>query len=383
MKLFGQLGLKMRTWYVLTGVLVLSSLVLTACDADVSMGGNSLPSGNGGKGCTKVGILLPEVASSDRWEQKDHPFLVKAIQAAIPGVHIDYNNANGNTEIQESQADADLANGDCILVVAAHDSIAAKSIVEKAKARQIPVIAYDRLIQSKNLDYYVSFNNIEVGRLQGQYIADHYWDYQKTSGKINIAVISGSQTDTNALLFSIGVHKALDPLFANNDLSKVSEDFTPDWSNSGAQTEMTAILADVNNDLQIAYVANDGMANSVIEALKSAKLDGKVLVTGQDATDSGIRNIIAGKQSMTVYKPVEKEAQSVGDLVKALYNGTNVQSLTQGARTVTYDNGSIPSILDAPIGVDIHNIATTVIKDKYISKDVVCKGMSPGAAGIC
>src|SRR5262249_29693355 len=150
-----------------------------------------------------------------------------------------------------------------------------------------------------------------------------------------------------------------------------------------AQTEMEVALANQQNNIQVAYVANDGMADSVINALKAAHLDGKVLVTGQDATITGIHNILAGTQNMTVYKPIIKEAQSVGDVVKALYNGTSTYNLTHGQTVPTVDGGSILAILDTPIEVDSSNIATTVIADHYVSQNQICAGIPTGTDGVC
>jgi D-xylose transport system substrate-binding protein len=383
--------MKMKQWKrfermgtLFMSMLVVSAMILTSCSSGTNSNVTG-PQGAGGRGCTKVGILLPETASSARWETKDHPLLVQAVTAAIPGVHIDYNNAQGSTVTQLSQAETDLANGDCILIVGAHDSVAAASIVARAHAQNVPVIAYDRLIQSKDLNYYVSFDNTKVGELQGQYILNHYQLYQNPEkpGPINIVMISGSQTDANALLFSVGVHAELDPLFANNVLKNVFENFTPNWDNGTAQTEMEGALTDQQNNIQVAYVANDGMAGGVIAALSAARLNGKVLVTGQDATAAGIHNILAGEQGMTVYKPIIKEAQSTGDLVKALYNGTDVNVLTHGQITTTFNGGNIPSILDTPVAVDINNIASTVIADHFIVKSDVCTGIPVGTAGVC
>ena len=381
MKIFHQL---IHRCYLLIGILVLAGLLLASCDSGTGSSGNGGgPSfAAGGKGCTRVGILLPETTSSARWETKDHPLLVQAVRDAIPGVQIDYSNAGGNSDTQLSQAEADLANGDCMLIVGPHDSVAAAAIVTKARAQGVPVIAYDRLIQSKYLSYYVSFDNVKVGQLQGQYIATHYRSYKKASA-VNIVMISGSQTDTNALLFSMGVHQVLDPLFANDTLKYVSESFTPDWNNSTAQIEMETALTDQQNNIQVAYVANDGMADSVIAALKAVKLNRLVLVTGQDATIAGIHNILTGDQSMTVYKPIAKEAQSVGVLIKALYTGSNIGTLTENATTATFDGGNIPSILDSPIMVDRTNIESTVIADKYILKSDVCGGIPAGTDGVC
>lgn len=363
-------------------MMLLVCLLLASCAGNVGNTGGAAYVTNGGKGCTKVGILLPETASSIRWETEDHPLLIQAVKAAIPGVHIDYNNAQGNSDTQITQAENDLANGDCILIVGPHDSVAAAPIVAKAKALNVPVIAYDRLIQSKYLNYYVSFDNFAVGKLQGQYITTHYTAYQKNA-TTNVVMISGSQTDANALLYSLGSHSVLDPLFAHGTLKNISETFTPNWDNNTAQTEMEGDLTDQQNDVQVAYVANDGMANGVINALKAVHMNGKVLVTGQDATAIGINHILAGDQNMTVYKPIIKEAQSTGAVVKAIYQGTNVNSLSQGMTTATYDGGAIPSIFDTPISVDKTNIASTVIADHFLTRSQVCTGIPTGTDGVC
>jgi D-xylose transport system substrate-binding protein len=371
-----------RFHYSLLSLCILFSILLAACDSGNTTIAKGPYATNGGKGCSKVGILLPETTSSNRWETKDHPLLIQAVKAAIPGVQIDYNNGQDNENTQVSQAEADLANGDCILIVAPHDSVTAAIIVTKAKAQNVPVIAYDRLIQSKDLNYYVSFDNMKVGALQGEYIAKHYQDYQK-NGEDNMVMISGSQTDNNALLFSQGVHSVLDPLLANGTLKNSNETFTPDWNPNNAQAEVEATLANQLNDIQIVYVANDSMADSVIAALKTNNLDGKVLVTGQDAAIAGVRNILLGMQSMTVYKPIAKEAQSTGDLVKAIYTGIPTNILTQNQVTTTYDGAVIPSILDTPISIDRTNIASTVLADKFVTKSDICTGLPAGTDGIC
>lgn len=370
-----------RMRYILAVAFVLSVFLMTSCDSSPGSAGPFVT--NGGKGCTKVGVLLPETSSSARWESKDHPLLLQAVQAAIPGVHIDYNNAQGNSNLQLQQAEADLANGDCILIVGAHDSVAAAVIVAKARAQNVPVIAYDRMIESKDLNYYVSFDNIKVGQLQGQYIAEHYLAYAKKNSPVNIMMINGSQTDNNALLFSEGAHIMLDPLFGSGALNNIYEIFTPNWDNNFAQSEAETTLANQNNNIQIAYVANDGMAGGVINALKVANLAGKVLVTGQDATAAGINAILLGYQSMTVYKPIAQEARSTGDLVKAIFEGTHTANLTHGATTASYDGGLIPSILDQPVMVDRTNIESTVIADSFLTRSEVCQGVPRGTDGVC
>src|SRR5579884_3311024 len=240
--------------------------------------GTSATGGNSGQGCKKIGVLMPDNNSSSRWESKDHPALQQAISAALPGASIDFSNANASQYIQLSQAETDLNKGDCILVVAAEDSAAASTIVQEAHNRGVPVIAYDRLIGDAALDYYVSFDGIAVGVAQGDYIRAHYQQYVALNQSDNVVLISGSQADNNALLFSKGIHQVLDPMFSAGMLVNQGEDFTQGWDNPTAGAEMDRYLAKVHDKLAIAYTANDGMASAVIDSLTRAHLNGKVLV---------------------------------------------------------------------------------------------------------
>lgn len=374
-----------RSFTVLIMVVMLS-LFAAACGSANSGGSGSgstpTTSGNGGKGCKKVGVLLPETATSARWDSKDKPLLIQGIKQLIPGATVDYNNAEGSATEQQNQAEADLTNGDCILVVAASDSTAAAAIVAKAKVQNVPVIAYDRLIQSKDLAYYVSFDNVKVGALQGQYIADHYQSYIKGNNH-NVVMINGAQTDNNAILFRQGALSVLQPLYDSGKLKKIYDQYTPNWDNPTAQTEMEGALTANANNVQIAYVANDGMASTVIAALKAQRLNGKVLVTGQDATVSGIQNILKGDQSMTVYKAITKEAMATAQLAAAISNGTDTASLVNG-QTKTSDGTSIPSVLEVPVAVDKSNIASTVLADGFVTKSDICAGIPAGTTGgIC
>jgi len=381
MKLFKQ---QRRGYVFLTGAF-LFVLILAGCGSantgstTGSSGGTTPAASANGKGCTKVGVLLPETATSARWDGKDKPALLSDIKTAI-GVDADYSNAQGNAATQQNQADQALTRGDCILVVAPVDSTSAAAIVTKAKASGVPVIAYDRIIQSKSLSYYVSFNGEQVGKLQGQYIVDHYNDYVKNGNK-NVVLISGSKTDQNAIDFNKGAEETLQPLFDSGKLKKVYDQFTPGWDNPTAQTEMEGALTANNNNVQIAYVANDGMATTVIAALKAQHLNGHVLVTGQDATDAGVHNILAGDQAMTVYKAIIKEAQATADIVKALHDGTAPANAT--ATSTTTDGGSVPSILETPVAVDKTNINETVLKDNYVDKATICQGIAAGTANVC
>ena len=367
---------------------VMFCLLLVACgSANTGSSGGTTPTTSivNGKGCMKVGVLLPETATSARWDGVDRPQLETLIPQLLPGATVDYANAQGNADTQQTQAQAALTKGDCILVIAPSDSIKAAAIVSAAKAKSVPVISYDRLIYSNDLNYYVSFDGVAVGNLQGTYVAQHYQSFVSANGTKNTVVINGAQTDNNALLFAKGAHNALDPLFTSGALKKVYEKFTPDWNNATAQTEMQAALTANQNKVAIAYVANDGMANNVIAALKAVQLNGKVLVTGQDATVAGIHNILKGDQAMTVYKAIPKEAMATAQLVAALSKGTDTSTLTNGVTTTVPITGgaAIPSILETPVAVDKTNIQSTVIADGFVKVSDICAGLPSGTGGIC
>ncbi|MEN9222160.1 MAG: substrate-binding domain-containing protein, partial [Thermostichus sp. BF3_bins_97] len=238
------------------------------------------------EGCDHVAILLPESDSSARYEAYDRPLLEQGLRAAMPGVTLTYANANNNAATQQSQAEAAIAKGACIMILDPKDADAAVAIVEQAAASGVPVISYDRLIQSDDIAVYVSFDNYKVGELQGKWLVEHHTPGDK------VVMINGSQTDNNALLFREGALSQLQPLADSGAIQIVYDQFTPDWNNATAQANMEAALTKEKNDVQIAYVANDGMANSVIAALRAQGLNGKVLVTGQDATVAGIQNIL-------------------------------------------------------------------------------------------
>lgn len=354
--------------------LTLLIMLFTACSAGGDGGGSSPI---GGRGCTKVGVLLPESAPSERWEKTDKLSLTQDILGALgPASLVDYDNAHGSSDTQLAQAEADLTKGDCILVVGAHDSTQAASIVVKAHAQHVPVIAYDRLIRSKDLDYYVSFDNVRAGQLQGEYIVAHH-----KKGD-NVVMINGARTDHNAMLFYQGVLSVLQPLYNTGELKKVYEAFVPNGSSRTAQMEMDTALRDNHNNVQIVSVASDTMANSVIASLKAQKLSGKVLVTGWNATDTGIHNILAGDQAMTVYGAITREAQVTADLVRVISAGNGLSSVVNG-RITTADGINIPSVLAASMAVDKTNIASTVIADGYVSKSDVCQGIPSGTDGVC
>lgn len=354
---------------------LVATTALTACGSSSS--GTAAAPVNG-KNCHKVGVLLPESDSSARWEGKDRPALLAALGKTFSTDNIIITNANGNDDTQFTQAQAALTKGACILIVAPHDSAKAAQIVQEAKKTQVPVIAYDRLIKDPDLSYYVSFDNVSVGKAQGDYVAANYKTYV-SAGKNNIVFINGSQDDNNAILFHDGVHGVLDPLITAGTLKSVFETYTPSWNNGTAQTEMEQALTKNNNNIQVAYIANDGMAGTAIAALKAQKLNGKVLVTGQDATSAGIQQILLGNQNMTVYKPIIQEAKGAADLAAALSAGTDTASIASA--TTKNGTASTPSVLLKVTSVDINNVNATVITDGYVTLTEACTGVTAGKHG--
>jgi len=357
-----------------------AALLVAACGGS---GSTSTAAIVNGKNCKHIAFLLPESATAARWEAADHPDVVAAVTKYLPGATVDAPNAQGVAATQQTQAESELSKGACILILAPVDSSAAATIVTEAKAKNVPVISYDRLTYSDSLNYYASFDGNAVGVAQGTYIKDHYQQYVTSNGNNNLIMINGSDTDNNAHLFGAGAHSILDPLITAGSLKKVYEQFTPGWDNSTAQTEMQGALTANHNQVAVAYVMNDGMANTVIAALQKVGLAGKVLVTGQDAEAAGIRNILLGYQSMTVYKPISKLADSVGQLVAAISNGTDTSSIAN--QQVKNPNGaaSIPSILNPVTSVDINNIKTTVVADGFVKTADICTGVPSGAGGVC
>jgi len=373
---FARLATNRVTMAVLLGL----TLVAVASCGTSSGGGAAIKNG---KNCKHIGFLLPESATAARWEAADHPDVVAAVKKYLPGAKVDAPNAQGVAATQQTQAEAELTRGACILIVAPVDSTAAATIVTEAHAKNVPVISYDRLIYSDQLDYYASFDGNAVGVAQGNYIKNNYQKFVTQNGNNNLVMIDGSDTDNNAHLFGAGAHSVLDPLIQSGTVNKVYEKFTPGWDNATAQTEAQAALTLTHNKVAVFYVMNDGMATTVIAALKKVNLAGKVLVTGQDAQASGINNILLGYQSMTVYKPITKLADSVGRLVAAISTGSSTASIANVQVKNPNGSASIPSVLNDVVEVDINNIATTVIADGFVTKADVCTGVPPGTAGVC
>lgn len=340
----------------------------TACGTSSSGGANTSNTSNGSEAATgssvTIALLLPDTTSSARYEAQDKPDFEKEVATLDPSIKVDYENAQGSAPTQQQQAEAAITNGAKVLVIDPVDSKAAATIATAAAQAGVKVISYDRLITGAKVDYYVSFDNEEVGKLQGQYIADH------TPKGGTVVMIDGAQTDNNALLFAKGAHDILDPLFASGQLKKGYETYTPNWDPQTGQREMEQALTRLNNKVDAVLSANDGLAGAIIQALHAQGLDGKVPVTGQDATDAGLHDILQGSQSMTVYKAVPAEAKAAAQLAVSLAEGKQPPS---GVVNGTTNNGAenVQSVLLTPVVVTKDNIQDTVIKDGFTTMDKI------------
>jgi D-xylose transport system substrate-binding protein len=348
-------------------LVLLAALGIAACGGNDNSSGASGASGSSGSGAkpSKVAVLLPDTQSSVRYEEFDRPLLTKAFNAA--GVPVQVSNAQGDTQAQRTQADQAMTNGAKVLLLDALDSGTGAAIEADADSKGVKVIDYDRLVLNGTADYYVSFDNTEVGRLQGQGLVSCLGS---KSGGVPIAMLDGSPTDNNATLFAQGAHEILDPKFKDGTYKKVAEQAVPDWDNQQALTIFEQMLQKTNNKIDGLLAANDGLANAAISALKARRLP-QIPITGQDATLQGIQNIVTGDQCMTVYKPIAQEVDAAAKLATALAKGQ-----TPTGVTTSTDNGTkkVPSILLKPISVNKTNIKRYFGRADFPAPAQVCAG---------
>jgi D-xylose transport system substrate-binding protein len=348
------------------------TLLAAACQTTEDSGGGG---GGGAQGGEKViALLLPETKTA-RYEAADRPLFEAKVKELCPDCRIIYSNADQKVDQQQNQADAALTNGAKVMVLDPVDSASAASIVSKAKAQNVPVISYDRLITNADVDYYISFDNEQVGRLQGESLVEALKAGGKSSG--TIVMINGAPTDNNAKLFKQGAHSVLD-----ESGFKIGKEYdTPDWSPDKAQDQMEQAITALGKDGFVGvYAANDGTAGGAIAAMKSQGVDpAERPTTGQDAELAAVQRILIGEQYMTVYKAVKPEAEQAAELAVNLVNGN--RSAADGLAKDKVNNGQkdVASIILEPVAVTKDNVKDTIIKDNYHPADKVCSGATASA----
>ena len=350
------------------GALCALTFAVAACGSDNN---NSTSSSGGGASTTsgskaqKVGVLLPDTKSSVRWESFDRPLLQAAFKSA--GVPVTIDNAQGDKSTQQQQAEQLITNGAKVLLLVNLDSGSGAAIEANAASRGVKVIDYDRLTLKGQAAYYVSFDNVKVGELQGQGLVKCLGSAAKPA----IAELNGSPTDNNATLFKQGYDSVLKPLYSSGKATKVADQSVPDWDNQKALTIFEQMLQKSNNKIDGVLAANDGLGNSAISAIKARKLK-QLPVTGQDATPQGIQNILSGDQCMTVYKAVKKEADAASKLAIALATGKQPEAgLVNGKTNDTARD--VPSVLLTPQAITKDNIKV-VFDDGFLKPSEVCVG---------
>ncbi|MFI9274536.1 sugar ABC transporter substrate-binding protein [Kitasatospora sp. NPDC052896] len=345
---------------------VLSLLLVTAaCGYARQAGGSARAAG----GTVRIGLLLPE-SKTTRYEQFDRPLIEAAIRALAPGAQLDYYNANQNATQQQTQVDTALTKGDQVLILDAVDARAVESSVRKAHDAGVRVVAYDRLAQGP-VDSYVSFDNVRVGRLQGEALVAAVGD-RAPGGRI--IMINGSPTDPNAAQYKQGAHQAI-----NGRLTVAREYDTPDWDPNNANQEAAAAITALGPATVVGvYAANDGMAAGIATALRAADLS--VPLTGQDAQLDAVQRILAGTQTMSIYKPYRPEAEVAAEMAVAL---ARHQPLPAALAPTAQTNGSgqtVPSVLVPPTVLTRDNIRSTVVADGLYPVARIC---TPDYASAC
>jgi D-xylose transport system substrate-binding protein len=369
--------MRKRSLIAVAGLSV-AALALTACGSSSDdAGGSESPSGGG-----KVGVILPDAQTSPRWENNDRPSLAKAFEAA--GVESDIQNANGDKTKFGTICDSMIASGVDVLMIVNLDNESGSACLKKAQDAGIQTIDYDRLTLGGGAKYYVSFDNVKVGSLMGEGLTKCLSDAGKTTA--NVVFINGDPTDNNAALFKSGYAGYL-KLANVGDTSTVGGvtytlvgDQTGLWNAEKAGTAFEQLYTAAGGKIDGVVSANDTMAGGIIARLKANSLNGKVPVTGQDASDEGLNAILVGDQCMTVFKNTDLEAEAAAALAIALIkNDGSAADLITGEVEDTVLKVKVQSALATPEMIFKNNVGD-VIDTGFTTAAKVCTG---AAAAVC
>ena len=312
----------------------------------------------------KIGFAMDTV-KEERWQRDRAAFEARCKELNVECV---ITVADNKADKQANDVDNILTQGVDALVIAPHDATQAASMVEKAKAQGVPVISYDRLINSDKIDLYISHQVPVIGRKIAEYAL------QKVP-KGNYIMVYGARTDNNAIIMQKEQMAVLDAAKASGDVKIVAEQFINDWNPELALNFVENALTQNNDNVQAVVVSNDGMAGGVISALDKRGLTGKIIVTGQDAQKDALQRIAQGKQTMTVYKPIIPLASAA---VEAAIKLAKKETLSDVKlfRNDTLGKDISAILLEVTV-VDKDNLMTTVVKDGYAKFEDVYANVSP------
>ena len=335
-----------------------------------------------GKG--NVAAILPDTVSSARYTEFDAPYLQQALAlAGLTPSQFSVQNAQGSDATELSDAQAAITKGASVLIMDPLDSGVGAQIESYAKAHGVKVIDYDRLTLGGSRQYYVSFNNVDVGTLIGKGFVACATAEGVT--KPNVLVMKGAPTDNNATLFAQGYLGVLNPLFSSGKYVNVGEP-AGTWDPPTAESEFQQAYT-AHKNINSVLTPNDENAAPIITYLQRTGIKAKTFpVTGQDATLVGLQNILSGYQCGTVYKPIYIEAQAAVALAMFLRAGkTPPSALVNGSTTDSQEHVSVPSVLGTPEWVTTSNMNSTVIADNFVPAQQLCVGQYAAdckAAGI-
>jgi D-xylose transport system substrate-binding protein len=324
-------------------------------------------------GTGKIGVLLPDTTTSPRYTEFDAPYLARALQAAgLSRSQFIITNAQGSDATEQAQAQSDMTQGATVLLLDPIDSGVGASIESAAASLGVKVIDYDRMTLGGTRSYYVSFDNVAVGALMARGLVSciHAWHVRKP----DVLVMHGAPTDNNATLFAHGYDRVLRPYFRSGRYLSAGQP-PGSWDPTTAQTTFEEQYT-ANNKITAVLTPNDDTASAVISYLKTLNTPPRTFpTTGQDATPSGLQNILAGYQCGTVYKPIYTEAQAAAALALYLRAGVTPPASLVNARTYDpQDQVQVPSVLLKPVWVTTSNMAATVVRDGFVQVSQLCAG---------
>jgi D-xylose transport system substrate-binding protein len=342
---------------------VVGALAIGAAVVLALSGCGSSPSTEDSSGT--VGVILPDSASSARWESNDRPMLERAFQDA--GVSYDIQNAGGDKSKFQTIADGMISEKVKVLMIVNLDSDTGAAVIKKATAAGIPVIDYDRLTLGGGAKYYVSFDNVAVGTAIGTGLVTCLKDAGVTSG--GIVELNGSPTDNNATLFKEGYDKVV----RDAGFTVVADQSVPDWDNTKAGTLFEQIFNQQKGKFVGVAAANDGLGGAAVSVLQRNGLAGTIPVTGQDATDEGLQRVLLGTQCVTVYKAIKKEADAASQLAINLIKGDTAaaDALASDVTKDTLTDTDVPSVLLQPQPI-YKDTVKDVIADGFTTKEKIC-----------
>jgi D-xylose transport system substrate-binding protein len=375
------------SWIALVAAL---GLVMAACGDDDD-GGTAESDGaespaEGGEG--SIWVLLPDTESSDRWEQDDRRYFAENFEAAglVDGEDFTIVNAEGDATTQQSQAEQAINDGASVIVLTSLDTGSGATIIDQATEAGVQVLEYDRFnTEGPGGAAYVSFDNVAVGAAMAEVLEPAIDELGLSP--VRVVELNGGEEDNNSFLFKSGYDATVQERVSAGDWELVADQHVPGWDNQEALTIMEQILVDQNNGVDAVFAANDGLAASAANAIEAAGI-GPLPISGQDATAEGMQNILLGRQTMSVYKPIQNEAGLASAVALALRAGEDILTATfdydyeligiEAATGQPTDapegDGVVPYFGLVPIGVTEENMADTVIADGFRTVEEICTG---------